>query len=77
MIIRKTKKKMTRRNKPTSPLQRIAFLHRILAFACKSFEKAIRYSTVIFCVLHENPGSENGKTRGHLERVMHFDEGWH
>ena len=27
---------------------------------------AIRYETVILCVLHENPGSEFGKTRGHL-----------
>ena len=27
---------------------------------------AIKYDTVIVCVLHENPGSEIGKTRGHL-----------
>lgn len=27
---------------------------------------AIRYDTVILTVLHENPGSETGKTRGHL-----------
>jgi hypothetical protein len=27
---------------------------------------AIRYDTVIVCVLHENPGSDMGKTRGHL-----------
>lgn len=27
---------------------------------------AIEFSTVIVCVLHENPGTEIGKTRGHL-----------
>jgi hypothetical protein len=27
---------------------------------------AIDYDTTIICVLHENPGSETGKTRGHL-----------
>ncbi len=27
---------------------------------------AIEYNTVIVCVLHENPGSDTGKTRGHL-----------
>jgi hypothetical protein len=27
---------------------------------------AVEYATVIVCVLHENPGSEIGKTRGHL-----------
>jgi len=27
---------------------------------------AIKYDTVIVCVLHENPGSDMGKTRGHL-----------
>lgn len=27
---------------------------------------AIRYNAPIFAVLHENPGSETGKTRGHL-----------
>jgi hypothetical protein len=27
---------------------------------------AIKFETVIICVLHENPGSETGKTRGHL-----------
>jgi len=27
---------------------------------------AVTYSTVIITVLHENPGSETGKTRGHL-----------
>lgn len=27
---------------------------------------AIKYHTVIVCVLHENPGTEIGKTRGHL-----------
>jgi len=27
---------------------------------------AIKYDTVIVCVLHENPGSDIGKTRGHL-----------
>lgn len=27
---------------------------------------AIEYNTVFICVLHENPGSEIGKTRGHL-----------
>jgi hypothetical protein len=26
----------------------------------------VEYATVIVCVLHENPGSEIGKTRGHL-----------
>ena len=29
-------------------------------------QTAIRYDTVIVCILHENPGSEIGKTRGHL-----------
>lgn len=27
---------------------------------------AIRFNTVVVCVLHENPGAEAGKTRGHL-----------
>ncbi len=27
---------------------------------------AIDYDTTLICVLHENPGSETGKTRGHL-----------
>lgn len=27
---------------------------------------AIKHATCIVCVLHENPGSESGKTRGHL-----------
>lgn len=27
---------------------------------------AIKFSTTIWCILHENPGSEHGKTRGHL-----------
>lgn len=29
-------------------------------------QMAIRYAAPILCVLHENPGSEIGKTRGHL-----------
>jgi hypothetical protein len=29
-------------------------------------QTAIRYNAPILCVLHENPGSESGKTRGHL-----------
>jgi hypothetical protein len=29
-------------------------------------QKAIQHDTVIVCILHENPGSEIGKTRGHL-----------
>jgi hypothetical protein len=29
-------------------------------------ELSHKYSTAIFCVLHENPSSEDGKTRGHL-----------
>jgi hypothetical protein len=27
---------------------------------------AIEFSTTLVCVLHENPGTETGKTRGHL-----------
>ena len=27
---------------------------------------AVQYLTTILCVIHVNPGSENGKTRGHL-----------
>jgi len=29
-------------------------------------QKAIRHDTVFVCILHENPGSDIGKTRGHL-----------
>jgi hypothetical protein len=36
------------------------------AFVAELHALAIRYSTCIFVVIHENPSSENNKTRGHL-----------
>lgn len=37
-----------------------------LALIDELHQLAIQFNTVIVCVLHENPGSEIGKTRGHL-----------
>jgi len=37
-----------------------------MSFVQQLHSWAIRYSCVIVCVLHENPGSDSGKTRGHL-----------
>jgi hypothetical protein len=36
------------------------------AFVARLHELAIKHDCPIICVLHENPGSENGKGRGHL-----------
>jgi hypothetical protein len=36
------------------------------AFVAELHALAIRYSTCVFVVIHENPSSENNKTRGHL-----------
>ena len=36
------------------------------ALVDKLHQMAIRYDTAFICVLHENPGSETGKMRGHL-----------
>lgn len=36
------------------------------AFVARLHEMAIKHDCPIICVLHENPGSENGKGRGHL-----------
>jgi hypothetical protein len=36
------------------------------ALVAELHKLAIDYDTTIICVLHENPGSETGKTRGHL-----------
>jgi hypothetical protein len=43
-------------NDPEEALALIDEIHRL----------AIQFDTVVVCVLHENPGSEIGKTRGHL-----------
>ena len=43
-------------NDPAEAFALVAELHKL----------AIDYDTTIVCVLHENPGSETGKTRGHL-----------
>ena len=43
-------------NDPREAFALVAELHRM----------AIDFDTTILCVLHENPGSETGKTRGHL-----------
>jgi replicative DNA helicase len=43
-------------NDPEEALALIDEMHRL----------AIRFDTVVACVLHENPGTEIGKTRGHL-----------
>lgn len=44
---------------PNDPAAAFAFIEELQQLADK-------YQTVIICVLHENPGSETGKTRGHL-----------
>ena len=36
------------------------------AFVDELHQLAIRYDTAIICVIHENPSSETGKTRGHF-----------
>lgn len=36
------------------------------ALVAKMEAYATRYKTVVVCVIHENPSSTNGKTRGHL-----------
>lgn len=43
-------------NDPEEAFAAVERLHRL----------AVQYNTAIFCVLHINPSSENGKTRGHL-----------
>jgi hypothetical protein len=43
-------------NDPAEAFELIDYLHQL----------AIRFDTIIVCVLHENPGSDNGKMRGHL-----------
>jgi len=44
---------------PNDPAEAFAWVEEL-------HQLAIRYDTIILCVLHENPGSEIGKTRGHL-----------
>jgi hypothetical protein len=43
-------------NDPAEAFALVGELHRL----------AIHFDTAIVCVLHENPGSQDGKTRGHL-----------
>ena len=43
-------------NDPEEAFAAVERLHRL----------AVQYLTTILCVIHVNPGSENGKTRGHL-----------
>lgn len=46
-------------NSPNDETESLELISQVMALAQE-------YHTPIFCILHENPGSETGKTRGHI-----------